>query len=199
MLSAVAWNYASPYFQIRLYSATDNDDLREFVFSRNSGGWTPSDQSVRAVTLERIPGPEAPLSAVAAVVLEDESRTKVYYHPRRKYIAEWDVCAKDPNHAGITKVSTGAEEKRKIEEETRVKIQEEERKRQQEEEKRQREVQEQLNAPQGAVVQISDATKAAKLKEHSGCTQGYAWKKEPGGWRCEGGAHTISDAEFAAL
>ena len=191
MLSAVAWNYASPYFQIRLYSATDNDDLREYVFSRNSGGWTPSDQSVMAVALEKMPGPGAPLSAVAAVVLEDQSRTKVYYHPKRKDIAEWDVCAKDHNHAGITKVSTGAMEKRKIEEETRVKIQEEE--------KRQREVQEQLKAPQGAIVHISDETKAAKLKEFSGCTQGFAWKKEPGGWRCEGGRHTITDTEFAAL
>ena len=203
MLTAVAWNYASPHYQIRLYSTTNSDDLREFSFSRNSSGWAPSHQSVSAVVPETLPGPDSPLSAVAAVVVENEWKTKVYYHPRRKIIAEWDVCAKAPVHAGITKVSAGAIEKRKTEEETRARIerkrQEKERKRLEEERKKREELEKQMNVPQGGTVKISDPQKAAKLQKHSGCDQGFEWKKESGGWRCAGGGHFISDAQFAAL
>lgn len=134
MLTAVAWNHASAYYQIRLFSTTNSDDLREFSFSRNDGGWDP-EPSVRAVVPESFPGPEAPLSAVSAVVLEGEWKPKVYYHPKRPIIAEWDVCAKTPVYAGVTKVSAKAIESRKIEEETRVKIQEEEEKKRLEEER----------------------------------------------------------------
>ena len=143
MLTAVAWNYTSPFFQIRLYSTTIDDDLVELSFTRNSGGWAPAGQSVSAVVPEALLGPEAPLSAVSAVVVEGEWKTKVYFHPspRRKIICEWDVCAKTPLHAGVTRVSTGAIAKRKMEEETRVKIAEEkERLRKIEEKKRQEEL-----------------------------------------------------------
>ena len=195
-------------------------------------------------------GPEAPLSAVAAVVLEGEWKPKVYYHPRRQIIAEWDVCAKTFIHAGILKVCAKAGERRMIEEETRVKIreeeekkrveeerikreeeeakrqeeervreeeekkrleeerieqeeeakrQEEERVREEEEKKRQEELQRPEDVPEGGTLKVSDPEKAAKLQKVSGCNQGYQWKKESGGWRCGGGAHYISDADFDAL
>jgi hypothetical protein len=110
MITAVAWNFGSPFFEIRIYTTTDTDDLHEIAFSRDShGGWNAScPQSVSKVSPETLPKAATPLSAVAAVREEFEGKTKVYYHPRRKVIAEWDVCTKTPVHAGITKVCEGA-------------------------------------------------------------------------------------------
>jgi hypothetical protein len=139
MLAAVAWNYASPFFGIRVYTTDDRDELHEFSYNRNSGGWVADSQSVN----KHNPGGlhvgfqgSAALSAVAAVLVEGEWKTKVYFHPRRT-ILEWDVCAKAPPSVGIHKPSQEGELKRAIEEETRLKIaEEEERKRAEEEAKR---------------------------------------------------------------
>ncbi|KAJ4185052.1 hypothetical protein NW767_013011 [Fusarium falciforme] len=139
MLAAVAWNYASPFFGIRVYTTDDRDELHEFSYNRNSGGWVTDSHSVS----KHNPGGlhvgfqgSAALSAVAAVLVEGEWKTKVYFHPRRT-ILEWDVCAKAPPSVGIYKPSQEGELKRAIEGETRLKIaEEEERKRAEEEAKK---------------------------------------------------------------
>ncbi|RSL61669.1 hypothetical protein CEP53_005031 [Fusarium sp. AF-6] len=139
MLAAVAWNHVSPFFGIHVYTTDDRDQLHEFSYNRNSGGWASDSQSVSK------PNPgglhvgfqgSAALSAVIAVLVEGEWKTKVYFHPRRT-ILEWDVCAKAPPSVGIHKPSQEGEIKRAIEGETRLKIaEEEERKRIEEEAKK---------------------------------------------------------------
>jgi hypothetical protein len=98
MIAAVAWSFASPLFQIHLYSTTYTDDLLE----------TPQ-PTLRGRSSER----------------RVRWKIEVYFHSRRKVIAEWDVCAETPLHAGIMRVCKGTVEKRRIEEETRCKIKEE--------------------------------------------------------------------------
>ncbi|KAI8719735.1 Fucose-specific lectin [Fusarium sp. LHS14.1] len=139
MLAAVAWNYASPFFGIRVYTTDDCDELHEFSYNRNSGGWASDSQSVNKLNPVGLhvgfQGSSA-LSAVAAVLVEGEWKTKVYFHPRCT-ILEWDVCAKAPPSVGIHNPSQEGELKRAVEEETRLKIaEEEERKRAEEEAKR---------------------------------------------------------------
>jgi hypothetical protein len=192
MITAVAWNFASSLFQIRVYTTTYTDDLLEISFSRESGGWNnQSSELVSATIPETSSKATTPLSAVAAVRGECNGKIKVYFHPRRKVIAEWDVCDKTPIHAGITKVCEGAKERRRIEEETRRKIEEEEERKRQEAERRRRE-----EEAAKVTVKITDVRVQEKMKKLSGCNQGYAWKKEKGGYRCEGGAHFITDEEF---
>lgn len=173
MLTAVAWNYASAYYQIRLFSTTNSDDLRKFSFSRNDGGWAP-EPSVSAEVPETFPGLEAPLSAVSAVVLEGDWVPKVYYHPRRPIIAEWDVCAKTFIYAGITRVGAKALERRMIEEETRVKIHEEEEKKRleeervrQEEEERVRQEEEEAKRQEEERVRQEEEERVRKEEEES--------------------------------
>ncbi|KAK4239306.1 hypothetical protein C8A03DRAFT_32645 [Achaetomium macrosporum] len=128
MLAAVAWNYASPFFEMHIYTTDDKDDLYDLAFSRDSGGWAPAPRSVKKVpsaSLSPARGSGAPLSAVTAIIVDDEWQTKVYFHPRRQ-IAVWDVCSADISCNGIPKTSEAAAERRRIEEETRVKIKEEE-------------------------------------------------------------------------
>ncbi|KAH7305555.1 hypothetical protein B0I35DRAFT_113019 [Stachybotrys elegans] len=139
MLTAVAWNYASPYFEMRIYSTDDKDELYEISYSRSSGGWAPLLHSVST------PDPGAfspasrsgvPLSAVAGVIVDDSWVTKVYFHPRR-VIGEWDLCTKAATFNGVPKQSEAAAAKRRTEEETRKKIKEEEDRRAEEERARQ--------------------------------------------------------------
>ncbi|KAK4121110.1 hypothetical protein N657DRAFT_683209 [Parathielavia appendiculata] len=128
MLSAVAWNYASAFFEIRIFTTDDKNDLYEYHFDRKQGGWAPAPVNINkapAAALSPAKGTRMPLSAVAAVIVDDEWKTKVYFHPRRT-IAEWDVCSKSTAFNGIPKVSAGAAARRQIEEETRAKIQAEE-------------------------------------------------------------------------
>ncbi|KAK3938950.1 hypothetical protein QBC46DRAFT_342996 [Diplogelasinospora grovesii] len=104
MMSAVAWNYASPSFQIRIYTNTDErEDLYELSFSRNAN-WalrcvskTAADRLVPLAMSKN-----TPLSAVAAIVVDEAP--KVYFHPRRT-IAEWDVSsAASSSCSGIPKI-----------------------------------------------------------------------------------------------
>jgi hypothetical protein len=37
------------------------------------------------------------------------------------------------------------------------------------------------------------------LREVGGCAQGYAWVRQEGGWRCEGGGHFMRDEVVAAF
>lgn len=242
MISAVAWNYASPFFQVRIYVAGERDELQEYSFSRNADGisrdtdgWIVADQTVSGSVTQKTPGPNVPLSAVAAVMLENGCNPKVYFHPRRA-IAEWDVCAKTMFPAGLAKVGEKSAARRKIEEETRVKIREEEERqreegrkreeaRKQEEEKRLEEQrkrdeekrreeekkgpalsaddtkqkQEMTKVRVGQKVPVKSKALLDKIKNQSGCTMGFEWVKEENGWRCAGGVHTLTDAEFAAL
>lgn len=124
MLSAVAWNYASAYFEMRIFTTDDKNDLYEYHFDRSHGGWAQAPRSVSKVPTAAISpakGSGTPLSAVAAVVVEDQWKTKVYFHPRRQ-IAEWDVCSKATAYNGIPKMSEGAAHRRQVEEETRARI-----------------------------------------------------------------------------
>ncbi|KAK4104272.1 hypothetical protein N658DRAFT_420143 [Parathielavia hyrcaniae] len=124
MLSAVAWNYASAFFEIRIFSTDDKNDLYEYHFDRHNGGWAPAPVNINKAptpALSPASGTRMPLSAVVAVIVDDEWKTKVFFHPRRT-IAEWDVCSKSTAFNGIPKVSAGAAARRQIEEETRAKI-----------------------------------------------------------------------------
>lgn len=202
MITAVAWNFGSPFFEIRIYTTNDNDDLLEISFSRNSGGWKPSSpQSVSGILPETLPKAATPLSAVAAVRGECDRKTNVYYHPKRTVIAEWDVCAKTPVHAGITKVCEGAIKRRAIEEETRRKIEEEKvRLRKIEEDKgRQRKIEEEKERQRqlAAKPEVAPPEVQKKIDKIGACTAGYPWKKAPGGYRCEAGGHFLSDADIA--
>ena len=148
MISAVAWNYGTGYFEIRVYTTDDNDALYEMSYSRHLDGWKPRAESVAPILgpASKAPTPGdsdgLPLSAVAAVLLEGNWKTKVYFHPRRT-IGDWDVCARAPAFNGIPKTSVTAAERRDLEEKTRVAIkEEEERKRKEEDEARVRAEQE---------------------------------------------------------
>ncbi|RYP80681.1 hypothetical protein DL770_006133 [Monosporascus sp. CRB-9-2] len=166
MISAVAWNYATPFFEIRIYTTDDKDALYEMSYSRHQNGWKPSEESVAPVLgpASKSPAPggngSLPLSAVAAILLDGEYRTKVYFHPRRT-IGEWDVCAKVPTYNGIPKTSTAAAEKRELEEKTRLLIKEdEERKAREEAERKRREEEEaRIKAEQ------EEAARQARLRE----------------------------------
>lgn len=222
MISAVAKNFASAFFELSVYTAADNDDLHELTFHRARGGWGPTPKGISSVEPEALPEVRVPLSAVAAVLVPGEWVTKAFFHPRRIVIAEWDICAKEAAHAGIAKLSTGAKARREIEEETRLKIaldekrKEEERKQKEEEERRQREEEERRQKEEderkqkekakndykavevGGSFTIADQRKLKRVQERSGCPNGYAFVKIEGGWRCAGGGHTISDADFDA-
>lgn len=229
MISAVASNFASAHFDLRIYTAAENDDLHELSFHRAAGGWASSHKGVSSVEPEALPKVEKPLSAVAALLIPGEWVTKVYFHPRRITVAEWDICAKDAAHAGITKLSDSAKKRRAIEEETRVKIaleqkrrEEEEKKRKEKEEaeRRQREeaekkrkdaelqrqkeeaktkVRSSKNVQIGGQVVVEDPVKKAKLMKRLNCENGYALQKVKGGWKCMGGRHEISDADYDAI
>ncbi|KAK3370931.1 hypothetical protein B0T24DRAFT_667707 [Lasiosphaeria ovina] len=141
MISAVAWNYGTRFFEIRIYTTDDNDALYEISYSRHLNGWKPHAESVAPVlgpvSKSLAPGgiDSPPLSAVAAILLEGDWKTKVYFHPRRT-IGEWDVCAKAPAFSGIPKASAAAAERRELEEKTRALIKADEERRAKEEEER---------------------------------------------------------------
>ncbi|RSL52447.1 hypothetical protein CEP54_010903 [Fusarium duplospermum] len=214
MLAAVAWNHASPFFGIRVYTTDDRDELDEFSYNCNSAG-----------------------------LVEGEWKTKVYFHPRRT-ILEWDVCAKAPPSVGIYKPSQECELKRAIEGETRLKIaEEEERKRAEEEaekiaeeearkkveeeeakkrveeeeerrkieaeearkqaekEEAQKRVQEELqqyrSIPVGGKVSLRDNPEMDKIfKEATRCNAGYDWLRTNDSWRCSGGGHFLTNEQF---
>ncbi|KAI1125335.1 hypothetical protein F5Y10DRAFT_284396 [Nemania abortiva] len=151
MLAAVAWNYASPFFELRIYTTDDKDGLYGFYFSRKSG-WTSVPQCLNNVPVKSLSpyrGSGTPLSAVTAVITDAEWRTKVYFHPRR-HVVEWDVCDTSVSYSGAPMAGEDAADRRRIEEETRIKIKEEkehqelERKRREEEERLRREEEERL-------------------------------------------------------
>ena len=48
-------------------------------------------------------------------------------------------------------------------------------------------------------VRNSELAKMRRLAERGPCPQGYAWHKVNGGYRCQGGSHYLSDADFANL
>lgn len=205
MLSAVAKNFASAFFELSIYIAADNDDLHELTFHRARGGWGPTHQGISSVEPEALPEVRAPLSAVAAVLVPGQWVTKAYFHPRRIVIAEWDICAKDATHAGITKLNADAKARRAIEEETRLNIKNEEERRRKEEEERKRKEEEERRAKTdyksvkvGGSFTINDEKKKQRLRERTGCPGGYEWVKTNGGWACATGNHTISDADFDA-
>ena len=45
----------------------------------------------------------------------------------------------------------------------------------------------------------AEATRQAKLQSMGPCPAGYAWHREGGGWRCNGGSHTLSAGAAAAI
>ncbi|KAI1102355.1 hypothetical protein F4804DRAFT_313293 [Jackrogersella minutella] len=76
MLSAVAWNYATAFFQIRIFAVGENDELRSYSYSRNSDGWAPVDRGESIITSRTAAKLNVPLSTVAAVILENECNPK---------------------------------------------------------------------------------------------------------------------------
>lgn len=228
MLTAVAWNYASRFFQIRVYASGGKHELQEYSFNRCTGGWRSIDQDNGADFDALLPS-DYPPPAVAAVMVGDGCTTKIYFHPRR-FIAEWDVCAKTTFPSPITSMGEKSISRREIEKETRRLVEEqrkrqeeeerksreeEERKREEEEEEKKRQEEERNNGP---ALSASDLKEKEKLKSvkvgdtadisgavlqkimaSSGCKQGYKWKKTQGGWRCAGGGHSLTDAQFEAL
>ncbi|RYC59104.1 hypothetical protein CHU98_g7096 [Xylaria longipes] len=142
MLSAVGWNYATPFFQVRVYVTGGKDEIQEYSFSRNTASWSPAEQSDSGLKTDNLSTATYPISAVAAVMVGDGCSTKVYFHPRR-FVAEWDSCTRATFPGTITTVSERFKTRREIEQATRVKIAEdEERKRREEEERRRREEEE---------------------------------------------------------
>ncbi|KAI8633597.1 hypothetical protein F5Y19DRAFT_246235 [Xylariaceae sp. FL1651] len=167
MISAVAWNYATPFFQIRIYTTDDKDALYEMSYSRHQNGWKPSEESVVPVLgpASKSPAPgghgSLPLSAVAAILLDGEYRTKVYFHPRRT-IGEWDVCARVLAYNRIPKTSTTAAEKRELEEKTRLLIKEDEERKAREEAERKRKEEEEEEARQARLREKEQKTARPK-------------------------------------
>jgi hypothetical protein len=51
----------------------------------------------------------------------------------------------------------------------------------------------------GSIDVSSNPKISEKLQKVSGCTSGYKSKKEAGDWRCEGGGHSITNAQFNTL
>ncbi|KAI0437861.1 hypothetical protein F4803DRAFT_125541 [Xylaria telfairii] len=153
MLAAVAWNYATPFFQIRVYVTGGEDEIQEYSFSRNTGSWSPARQPDNSGSkADGLSTAIYPVSAVAAVMVGDGCSTKVYFHPRR-FVVEWESCTRASFPSTITTVSERFKARREIEKETRVKIagyeeqkqrEEEERLRKEEEERKRREEEEKL-------------------------------------------------------
>ncbi|KAI0426075.1 hypothetical protein F5Y09DRAFT_346067 [Xylaria sp. FL1042] len=144
MLAAVAWNYATPFFQIRVYATGGKAEVDEYAFSRNSESWSPVEQSASDSQMANLIAACHPVSAVAAAMVGDGCSTKVYFHPRR-FVAEWDSCSKVTFPSPITTVSERFKERREVEHDARVKIAEnEERLRKEEEERLRREEEERL-------------------------------------------------------
>ncbi|KAI0128053.1 hypothetical protein F4776DRAFT_655332 [Hypoxylon sp. NC0597] len=204
MLSAVAWNYASAFFQIRVYLAGENNRPLSYSFSRKSGGWALDNQSESEFAF-RGTRSGFPLSAVAAVIVENECNPRVYFHPQR-IIAEWDVCKEIASFVAA-KEGEKSRGRRKIEKETRERIHEEEK---QNETKRkvvakwQTVTKANLKSDQVLNIQVGDMVKIGvdlleRVKEVTKCPQGWEWKKEVDGWRCSGGQHFLTNAQFAAL
>ncbi|XXG98197.1 U1 snRNP protein [Hypoxylon texense] len=234
MISAVAWNYASPFFQIRIYVAGERNELQEYSFSRNADGvsrdadgWIVPNRTRVGLVSQGTLRPNVPLSAVAAVMLENGCNPKVYFHPR-SIIAEWDVCARSMFPAGLAKVGEKSIARRNIEEETRVKIQEEEERKREEQRKREEEIkreearkreeeeekkkkgpaltaedakqkQEMTKVKVGQKVRVESQALLDKIRNQAGCEMGYEWQKTEKGWKCAGGRHELTDAQFAAL
>ncbi|KAI9150812.1 hypothetical protein HJFPF1_10589 [Paramyrothecium foliicola] len=170
MLTAVAWNFASPYFEIRIYSTDDKDELFEISYSRSSGGWAPLLHSV-SVNNSGAFSPASrsgtPLSAVTAVVVDDSWVTKVYFHPRR-VIGEWDLCTKVATYSGIPANTAEAVARRQTEQETRKKIREEEERRAEEERARKvrEEAEQRAREEEEAARKAKQEEEARKAKEH---------------------------------
>lgn len=172
MLTAVAWNYATPFFEIRIYTTDDKDGLYGLSFSRSSGRWSPAPHCLNNVPVKSLSpdrGSGTPLSAVTAVITDAEWRTKVYFHPRR-HVAEWDVCDASISYSGAPTTGGIVASKRQIEEETRIKIKEEEearqkleRERREEAERQQREAEERQRLEAEAKLQAEE--EARRLAE----------------------------------
>ncbi|KAI1416979.1 hypothetical protein F5Y13DRAFT_204333 [Hypoxylon sp. FL1857] len=188
MLSAVAWNYATRFFQIRIYMAGENDKLLSYSFSRDLDGWTLVDQSEDGSTPCATARSNVSLSAVAAVILENECNPRVYFYPRR-IIAEWDVCKETTSFVVY-------EEGKKTRKHTDGKS-----------EKGERGVptftEEDLRNKRWREVQYGDTVKlqgdALVKRAKKACPNGFYWKKVAAGWRCTGGQHFLYDVEFEAL
>ncbi|KAJ3568170.1 hypothetical protein NPX13_g6515 [Xylaria arbuscula] len=136
MIATVAWNFATPLFQIRLYATGGKGEVLEYSFSRQTGGWTTGENDYSSFSqADNLSAALYPVSAVAAVLVGDGCLSKVYFHPRR-FVAEWDTRAHVTTPSTITTVSERFSVRREIEQATRVKIaEEEERKRREAEEK----------------------------------------------------------------
>lgn len=210
MLAAVAWNFASPYFQVRLYATSSGDDLFELVFSRQNGGWAVGDYtSITGVPDSAFPPANSsmPFSAVAAIRSACDGDTKVYFHPRRVIVAEWNVDTKAIAHGGIAKVSAGAIQRRQIEEDTRKAIKDEEERQAKIAAEQARIAAEQARIAAEQATVLPDQAELEKMpvappqvmkviEEIGRCSAGYPWKRVKGGYKCEGGGHFVSDEEI---
>jgi hypothetical protein len=138
MIAAVAWNFATPVFQIRVYATGGKGEVLEYSFSRQAGGWTTrQDDGARLSQANNLSAALYPVSAVAAVLAGDGCSSKVYFHPQR-FVVEWDTRAQVTIPSTITTVSEKFGARREIEQATRVKIAEEKERREAEEKEKER-------------------------------------------------------------
>ncbi|KAK5630871.1 hypothetical protein RRF57_006586 [Xylaria bambusicola] len=139
MIAAVAWNFATPLFQIRVYATGGKGEVQEYSFSRQAGGWTTrGDDGARLSQADNLSAALYPVSAVAAVLVGDGCSSKVYFHPQR-FVVEWDTRAQVTTPSTITTISEKFGARREIEQATRVKIAEEEEKKRREAEEKEKE------------------------------------------------------------
>ncbi|KAI8630411.1 hypothetical protein F5Y19DRAFT_427560 [Xylariaceae sp. FL1651] len=87
MLASVAWKYATPFFQIRVFVTGGQEEVQEYTFSRELGGWKEVAQQLSSPEADDLSAMLYPVSAIAAAMVGDGCSYKVYFHPRR-FIAE---------------------------------------------------------------------------------------------------------------
>ena len=90
-ITAVAWNYASNNFAVRIFTVQSNV-LVELVFERGRGGWSQNPVSTAETVLSSA-SPDQ-LSSAAATGLDENGKLTVFYQPSRQVIAQYDSAAK---------------------------------------------------------------------------------------------------------
>ncbi|KAI0160977.1 hypothetical protein GGR52DRAFT_576389 [Hypoxylon sp. FL1284] len=86
MISAGAWNNASPSFQVRIYVTGESGELQEYLFSLNADGisrdvdgWMVTGNASSGFVSQTTHGLHISPSAVPAVMLENGCNPKVYF------------------------------------------------------------------------------------------------------------------------
>ncbi|KAL1981057.1 hypothetical protein VTN96DRAFT_3122 [Rasamsonia emersonii] len=172
-ISAVAWNYGKRNFQIRVYSVGADNKIVAMEYHKEKGGWERHVKDTSQVILTGASSGQ--LSDIAAVRIPEDGVISVFYQPQRKIIGQYSVASSSNGRIPLGIPTTGLTgvDKARLEAERQQKLAAEKQHEEEEERKRQQ-----------------------KLKDLGVCPSGYAWVKEAGGYRCQGGGHSVTNAEL---